>query len=78
MNWSLIVSVCHFLLLNGVETPACHEEIAFQHRDRGEVCQFAQLGIAQWKGASRYADDEFFIGSYRCTPDTDAFLKDAT
>jgi len=77
-NWSIIVSVCHTILVGSVQTPACHEEIAFQHRTRTEACMLAQMGIAQWKGASKFADDEYYIGGYRCTPDNDANVRDAT
>lgn len=77
-NWSIIVSICHSILVGSVQTPACHEEIAIKHRTRVEACMLAQMGLAQWKGNGQYAGDEFYLGGWRCAPDNEATLKDAT
>lgn len=77
-NWSIIVSICHTIIVGTVAMPACHMEIAFKHRTRVEACTLAQMGIAQWKGNSKFADDEFYIGGYSCVPDSEAILKDQT
>lgn len=76
MNWSILVTVCHLITLGSTPTPACHQVIAAQHRDRDEVCSLAQPGIAQWKANSKFADDEFYIGGWQCVPDGQAVIKD--
>jgi hypothetical protein len=78
MNWSIIVTVCHLVTVGTAQVPACHQEIAAQHRARTEACNLAQSGLAQWKANGKFADDEFYLGGWRCVPDGEAFIKDQT
>jgi hypothetical protein len=75
-GWSIIVSVCHLVMVGNIETPACHEEIAIRHRTRVEACQLAQFGIAQWQPLSPFAD--YTIGGWRCDKDSQATVRDKT
>lgn len=75
MNWTVLATICHVILVGTVQTPACHQEIAGQHLDRAVACNLAQAGIAQWKANSKFADDEFYVGGWQCVSDTQAVLK---
>lgn len=75
MNWTVLATICHVILVGNTETRACHQVIAGQHLDRTVACTLTQPGLAQWKANSKYADDEFSIGGWQCVPDSQAVLK---
>lgn len=71
-SFSVLVTICHMVLLGEVQTPVCHEEIATKGRTHMEACQLAQAGIAQWWGNSKWPDEDYEIGGWRCVPDSEA------
>ena len=74
-SFSVLVTICHLVTLGDVQRPVCHEEIATSGRTHMEACQLAQAGIAQWWGNSRWSDEDYEIGGWRCVPDSEALSQ---
>lgn len=65
MKLVLVASICH--AVSGMPAPVCHEEIALNtYEGSPQTCMFAQAILAQWKANSKYADDEWSIGKFKC------------
>jgi hypothetical protein len=66
---AVVALMCHLVpVADGKTVEACHEEIVWQGDDSPGVCNFAQAIIAQWKGAGRFAGDEWLVKRFQCLP----------
>ena len=65
MTITVVAVLCQALA--GIPAPACHEEIVTKV-DSLQACIMFPANLAQWKGAGRFAGDEWTISKVRCIP----------
>jgi hypothetical protein len=74
MQISVVVLLCH--TLGAITQPVCREEIVTKAEMPFERCIYSQAALAQWKAASIYQSDEWWINRITCMPG-DYVVRDA-
>jgi hypothetical protein len=66
MQITVVALMCHTLA--SIPQPVCREEIVVKDDMPMQTCILSQAAIADWKGRSIYAGEQWTIGRIKCVP----------
>jgi hypothetical protein len=73
MQITIVAIMCHGLA--GIAAPVCREEIVIKDEMPMQACMLSQPALAEWKAASIYRADSWWISRIKCVPG-DYVIKD--
>ena len=66
MQITVVALMCHTLA--GIPRPVCRKEIVVKDDVPMQTCMLSQVALADWKGHSIYAGEQWTIGRIKCVP----------
>jgi hypothetical protein len=66
MQITVVALMCHTLA--SIPQPVCREEIVVKDDMPMQACMLSQAALADWKGRTIYASEQWTIGRIKCVP----------